>query len=99
MISGLDFPALVRGSTWARVAASEPIRVNTIRHRAWLACRSPPGLRRGRGTFPDDAGIGAAGARGAPAASERSPPGWGPAAVRRAAGAWPIPYAAGGPGA
>ena len=32
----------------------------TIRHRAWLAWRSPPGLSRWRVTFPDDAGIGAA---------------------------------------
>src|SRR5664280_1716124 len=37
------------------------MRVNTIRHRAWLAWRLPPGLRRWRTVLPDDAGIGAAG--------------------------------------
>ena len=44
----------------------------TIRHRAWLACRSPPGLRRWRVIFPEEAGIGATAHRCAQAASERS---------------------------
>jgi len=35
------------------------MRVITIRHRAWLASRLPPGLSRRRVTFPDEAGIGA----------------------------------------
>src|SRR3974390_2716698 len=41
-----------------RVGGWALIRVSTIRQRAWLAWRSPPGLRRWRGTFPDDAGVG-----------------------------------------
>jgi hypothetical protein len=32
------------------------MRVNTIRHRAWLACRSPPGLSRWRGEQAGGAG-------------------------------------------
>ena len=50
----------------------ELIRVITIRHRAWLAWRSPPGLSRWRVTFPEEAGMGAAAHRCAQAASERS---------------------------
>src|SRR5664279_2067842 len=76
-------------SFWqTRVAGCELIRVITIRHRAWLACRSPPGLSRWRVTFPDDAGIGATPHRCAHAASERS------RAVRPATAVVPAP----GPG-
>jgi hypothetical protein len=60
MISGLDKPSLLRRATWARVGECEPIRVVIIRHRAWLACRSPPRLSRCRDTLPEEAGIGAA---------------------------------------
>ncbi len=35
----------------------------TIRHKAWLACRSPAGLRRRRTVLPEDAGIGGGGAQ------------------------------------
>src|SRR5690242_15563460 len=61
------------------------MRVNTIRHRAWLAWRSPPGLSRWRTVLPEEAGIGAAPHRCAQAASERSRPGWSPAAISRSA--------------
>ena len=57
----------------------------TIRHRAWLAWRSPPGLSRWRVTLPEEAGIGAAAHRCAQAASERSRSGWSPAATRSSA--------------
>lgn len=40
--------------------ASEEVWVITIRHRAWLASRLPPRLRRWRVRLPEDAGIGAA---------------------------------------
>jgi hypothetical protein len=100
MISALDFPSAVRRSAQAWVAGSEPSRVNTIRHKAWLAWRSPPGLSRWRVTFPDDAGIGAAPHRCAQAASERSRPGWSPAAMSSSAAVrGPIPYRASRPGA
>jgi hypothetical protein len=35
------------------------MRVKTMRHRAWLAWRLPPGFSRCRFVLPDDAGIGA----------------------------------------
>ena len=57
----------------------------TIRHRAWLAWRSPPGLSRWRAVLPEDAGIGAAAHRCAQAASLRSRPGWSPAAMSSSA--------------
>ena len=44
MISFVDRPSLLRRPAWARVGGWELIWVMTIRHRAWLACRSPPGL-------------------------------------------------------
>jgi hypothetical protein len=66
--------------------------VNAIRQRAWLAWRSPPGLRRWRVIFPEDAGIGAAAHRCAQAASERSRSGWSPAAMSNSAAVWgPMP--------
>ena len=37
-----------------------------MRHRAWLACRSPEGLRRCRMVLPEEAGIGAAAAQVGP---------------------------------
>jgi hypothetical protein len=53
-----------------------------------------------RVTFPDDAGIGAAAHRCAQAASERSRPGWSPAAMSSSAAVLgPIPYRASRPGA
>src|ERR1019366_2369372 len=54
------------------------MRVNTIRHRAWLAWRLPPGLRRWRTVLPDDAGIGAAAHQCAQAGLLAHPPGWAP---------------------
>ena len=78
-------PSLLRRSAWARAGGCEPSRVITIRHRAWLASRPPPGPGRWRVTFPDDAGIGAAAHRCAQAASERSRSGWSPAAMSSSA--------------
>jgi hypothetical protein len=75
------------------VAGCEPRRVNTIRHGAWLACRSPPGLSRCRTVLPDDAGIGAAAHRCAQAASLRSRSGvisGGDEQQRRGVGADPV---------
>jgi hypothetical protein len=54
------------------VAGWALIRVTTIRHRAWLASRLPPRLRRWRRVFPEDAGIGATAHICAHAASLRS---------------------------
>ena len=71
----------------------------TIRHSAWLACRSPAGLRRRRAVLPEDAGIGATAHRCAQAASERSRSGWSPAATRSSAAvSAPTPYRASRPG-
>ncbi len=53
-----------------------------MRHKALLAWRAPPGLRRCRVVLPDDAGIGATAHRCAQAASERRRSGWSPAAMR-----------------
>src|ERR1035441_3903379 len=83
MISFFDRPWVLRRSTEARVGGCELIRVITIRHRAWLAERSPPGLSRWRVTFPDDAGMGAVAHRCAQAGSERSRSGWSPAAMSK----------------
>src|SRR5205823_12180593 len=64
---------------------AEPMRVKTIRHRAWLAWRSPPGLSRWRTVLPEDAGMGAVAHRCAQAASLRSRSGWSPAAMSKSA--------------
>ena len=74
--------------------------MNTIRHRAWLAWRSPPGLSRWRMVLPDDAGMGAAAHRCAQAASLRSRSGWSPAAMSSSAAVLgPIPRRASSRGA
>src|SRR5438132_1600978 len=67
----------------------------TICHRAWLACLSPPGLSRCRTVLPEEAGIGATAHRCAQAASDRSRPGWAPAAISSSAAvSGPTPYRA-----
>ena len=58
MMSFLDLPSLVRRSTLWRVRRSDTIRTITMRHRAWLAERSPPRLRRLWVTSPEDASMG-----------------------------------------
>ena len=75
MISFFDSPSAVRRPAYARVGGWELIRVNTIRHSAWLACRSPPGLSRCRTVLPEDAGIGAAAHRCAPGGLAAQPAG------------------------
>src|SRR5262249_60655615 len=82
----VDGPSLLGRATWAGAGGWELIRVMTIRYRAWLACRSPPGPGRWRVTFPEEAGMGAAAHRCAQAASERSRSGWSPAAIKSVAG-------------
>ena len=76
----------VRRATYLRVRSSPLMRVNTIRHRAWLAWRLPPGLSRKRcWVLPDDAGKGATPQRCANAASLLSRCGLSPAATNRIA--------------
>ena len=78
------------------MAGQALIRVMTIRHRAWLASRLPPRLRRCRRVFPEDAGIGATAHMCAQAASLRSRSGWSPAAMSStAAVSGPIPASSG----
>ncbi len=52
MISFVDRPSVLRRATQARAGGWELIRVITIRHRAWLAWRSPPGLGPVAGDLP-----------------------------------------------
>ena len=66
-----------------------------IRHRAWLAWRFPPGLRRWRVVLPDDASMGDAPHRAANDASVVSRAGLSPAAMSRIdATSAPMPLAA-----
>jgi hypothetical protein len=65
-----------------------------IRHRAWLAWRSPPGLSRRQTVLPEEAGMGATAHRCAQAASLRSRSGWSPAAMTSSAAVW-VPQAPG----
>src|SRR6266571_97000 len=85
MISRVVRPSARRRATYLRVRSSLLMRVNTIRQRAWLACRFPPGLSRWRLVLPDDAGRGATPQRCANAASLRSRCGLSPAATSRIA--------------
>ena len=59
MISRVVRPSARRRATYLRVRSSLLMRVNTIRHSAWFAWRLPPGFKRCRSTFPDDARSGA----------------------------------------
>ncbi len=79
MISGLVRPSSVRRSTSTRVRASVPMRVNTIRHSAWFACRFLARPSRCRRCLPDDASTGATPQRCAHAASLRIRSGLSPA--------------------
>ena len=59
MISRMVLPSALRRATYLRVRSSVLVRVNTMRHRAWLAWRFPPRLSRWWMVLPDDASIGA----------------------------------------
>ena len=71
-MSSLDRPWLVRRWTEALVGGWQCMRTREMRHKAWLARRSPLRLSRWRSVRPEDAGIGAAPHRWAKAALERS---------------------------
>ena len=64
----------------------ELMRVNTIRHSAWLAWRLPPRLSRCRVVLPEEAWIGATPQRCAKAASVRSRSALSPAATSKMRG-------------
>ena len=85
MTSRLERPSLVRRSMYSRVRGSKERRVMTMRHRAWLALRSPPRSRRWRVTLPEDASIGATPQRWAQVASDRRRSGLSPAVTSRVA--------------
>src|SRR5664280_2604331 len=92
MISLLDFPSAVRRATYSLVGMWHDIRVITMRQSAWLACRSPPRLRRWSVTLPEEASSGATPQSLAQVASLRSREGLSPAAMgRRAAVSGPRP--------
>src|SRR6478672_545383 len=69
----VDNPSAVRRATYARVRGSLRIRTIEIVHRALLAVRWPPRLRRCRVVFPEDASNGLAPHNAANAASLHSP--------------------------
>jgi len=68
-------PSLARRPAWARAGGCELSRVITIRHRAWLAPRPPPGPGRWRVTFPGRCGDRGSGAQVRPGGLGAEPPG------------------------
>ena len=81
MISLVDLPSARLLSTYSAVRGSDLILPATIMCRALLARLSPPRLRRNLSVFPLLAGTGAAPQSIANAPSERSLPGFSPAAT------------------
>ena len=52
MTSRIVLPSATRRATYLRVRSSPLMRVNTMRHRAWLAWRFPPGVQTVTVDFP-----------------------------------------------
>ena len=95
MISRRVLPSARRFSTYSMVVWSQRIRVVAIRHKALLAWRSPPRLRRWRTIGPEDAWTGLAPHRAAKDASDLMRSGLSPAATNKAAAvSGPIPVVA-----